>query len=323
MEDESTTIFEGLRKRLQGIAYRMLGSVAEAEDVVQDVWLRWHDAHRSGIANAEAWLVTTTTRASIDHLRSAKVRRESYVGFWLPEPLLADSPPSPEQELERANDLSVAFLTVLERLSPDARAAFLMREVFDAEYIDIASILGTSEASSRQLVSRSRVRLREEGAPRYKVSADAQFKVLRRFSDAMSSGDFAALKFLLAEDAELVSDGGGKVTSFPKPLSGSQRIAQLYFSAHRRYQEALRIELAVINGQWGTLRFIDGQLESVHAYETDGERIVHIHVQRNPDKLARIAVDFLQISRGALSQDWPLERLVGVTQPLLPKESLP
>ena len=292
--EDATQIFEGLRRRLQGIAYRMLGSVAEAEDVVQDVWLRWHDADRLGIANPEAWLVTTTTRASIDHLRSAKVRRESYVGFWLPEPQVDEAQhPSPEQELERAGDLSVAFLTVLERLSPEGRAAFLMREVFDADYSDIASTLGKSEASSRQLVSRSKALLRDGGAPRHKVPAAAQYAVMRQFSDAMKSGDFAALQFLLADDAQLVGDGGGKVTSFPKPLLGARRIAQLFFAAHRRYLDAQRVELVLVNGQWGALRFFHGELESVQAYETDGERILKIHVQRNPDKLARIATAFL------------------------------
>ena len=301
MED-ATQIFEGLRRRLQGIAYRMLGSVAEAEDVVQDVWLRWHDADKPSIANPEAWLVTTTTRASIDHLRSAKARRESYVGFWLPEPLLEEPSPSPEDELERANDLSVAFLTVLERLTPEGRAAFLMREVFDADYADIASLLGKSEASSRQLVSRSKALLRDGGATSHTVPAAAQYAVMHRFSDAMKSGDFAALQFLLASDAELVGDGGGKVTSFPKPLMGARRIAQLFFAAHRRYQDALRIELLVLNGQWAMLRFIDGELESVLSCETDGARILKIHAQRNPDKLARIAAAFSQKSAGRLSQ---------------------
>ena len=159
--DDATHTFQSQRRRLQGIAYRMLGSIAEAEEVVQDAWLRWHDADRSAIANAEAWLVTTTTRMAIDRLRSAKVQREHYVGFWLPEPRLDQTPPSPEQVLERAEDLSVAFLTLLERLTPEARAAFLMREVFDADYDEVARTIGKSEAACRQLVSRAKAQLRE------------------------------------------------------------------------------------------------------------------------------------------------------------------
>ena len=140
--DDATRTFDRLRPRLQGIAYRMLGSTGEAEEVVQDAWLRWHEADRATIANAEAWLVTIATRLAIDRLRAAKVQREHYVGFWLPEPQLADSPHSPEQVLERADDLSVAFLTLLERLAPEARAAFLMREVFDADYHELAQTIG-------------------------------------------------------------------------------------------------------------------------------------------------------------------------------------
>jgi len=155
----------------------MLGSIAEAEEVVQDAWLRWHDADRSAIANAEAWLVTTTTRMAIDRLRSAKVQREHYVGFWLPEPRLDQTPPSPEQVLERAEDLSVAFLTLLERLTPEARAAFLMREVFDADYDEVARTIGKSEAACRQLVSRAKAQLRE-ARPRFTVAPEGAARAL-------------------------------------------------------------------------------------------------------------------------------------------------
>lgn len=287
MEDATRT-FDRLRPRLQGIAYRMLGSTAEAEEVVQDAWLRWHDADRAAIANGEAWLVTIATRIAIDRLRAAKVQREHYVGVWLPEPQLADSPHSPEQVLERADDLSVAFLTLLERLAPEARAAFLMREVFDADYDELAQTIGKSEAACRQMVSRAKAQLRE-ARPRYNVTPEAHLRVMRQFADALSRGDFTSLKSMLAEEAELIGDGGGKVPSFGKPMRGGTRIAQLFYATSLRFKAAVRIELAVINGQWGVLRFIDGALESAQAYETDGERIVRIHVQRNPDKLVRIA----------------------------------
>ena len=286
--DDVTRTFDRLRPRLHGIAYRMLGTRAEAEEVVQDAWLRWNEADRSAILNAEAWLVTITTRIAIDRARAAKVQREHYVGFWLPEPLLDDAPRTPEELLERADDLSVAFLTLLERLAPEARAAFLMREVFDADYDEIALTLGKSQAACRQMVSRAKAQLR--GArPRYKVAPDAHLRVMRQFADALAAGDFTSLKSLVAEEAELIGDGGGKVPSFGKPLRGGQRIAQLFYAAKLRFPGALRIELALINGQWGVLRYINGVLESAQSFETDGERIVRIHVQRNPDKLARIA----------------------------------
>lgn len=283
-------VFHTLRPRLQGIAYRMLGTVAEAEEVVQDAWLRWHEADRSSIDNTEAWLVSVTTRIAIDRLRAAKVEREKYVGFWLPEPQLGEAPASPEQILERAGELSMAFLTLLERLTPEARAAFLMREVLDADYADVAATLGKSEAACRQLVSRARVQLRDTG-PRQAVSPQVHWRLMQQFAAAVADGSIASLKSLLADDAALIGDGGGKVPSFGKVLVGGQRIAQLYFAPVRRFGRDLTVRLAVINGEWGLLRFIAGELESAQSVETDGARVRRIHVQRNPDKLARLAAE--------------------------------
>jgi RNA polymerase sigma-70 factor (ECF subfamily) len=292
---DPTVTFQQLRPRLQGIAYRMLGSTAEAEEVVQDAWLRWNDTAQAAPDNAEAWLVTVATRLSIDRLRAAKVQREHYIGTWLPEPVLTDSPPSPEQLVERADDVSVAFLIVLERLAPEARAAFLLREVFDVDYDELARVIGKTEAACRQIVHRAKSQLREE-RPRYVVTPDSHQRLLGGFARAMSQGDFAALTSMLAEGAELIGDGGGKVPSFGKPLVGGQRVAQLYYATHLRFGDAVRVELAIINGQWGLLRFIDGVLESAQSFETDGERIVRIHVQRNPDKLARVAAAWMASS---------------------------
>jgi RNA polymerase sigma-70 factor (ECF subfamily) len=289
--DDATTTFNRLRPRLQGIAYRMLASSAEAEDVVQDVWLRWHDADKAALASAEAWLVTTTTRLSIDRLRAAKVRRDHYVGFWLPEPVLGDGPATPEQTKELADDVSVAFLVMLERLSPESRAAFLLREVFDADYDEVAAALGKSEAACRQIVHRAKAQLKEE-RPRKTVASEIQLDLMRRFSEALSHGDFAALNSMLDENAELIGDGGGKVPSFGKVMHGGKRIAQLFYATHRRLGDTQRIEIAVLNGQWALLRFFGDVLESAQTYETDGERIVRIHVQRNPDKLVRLAAAF-------------------------------
>jgi RNA polymerase sigma-70 factor (TIGR02957 family) len=289
--DENTRTFDRLRARLEGIAYRMLGSRADAEEVVQDAWLRWHEADKEALESAEAWLVTVTTRLSIDRLRAAKQQREQYPGLWLPEPVLTDSPATPEQVLERADDISVAFLLMLERLAPEARAAFLMREVFDEDYGEVARTIGKTEAACRQLVHRAKAQLGEE-RPKYSVSKEAHLNLLRGFAQAAASGNFEGMRTLLAEGAQLIGDGGGKVPSFGVPLVGARRIAQLLYASNRRFGDKLRVELALINGQWGILRFIDGVLESAQSYETDGERIVRIHVQRNPDKLARIAAAF-------------------------------
>ena len=284
--DNRTSIFQSHRRRLHGIAYRMLGSPAEAEDVLQDAWLRWNESDTGNLRSAEAWLVTVVTRLAIDRLRALRSERESYTGFWLPEPLVELASESPEQQLELADQVSVAFLAVLEQLAPEERAAFLLRQVFDADYADVALALGKSEAACRQLVHRAAERLRA-GKPRFAVSRDRHLALLRAFAEAAGSGDLLRIKALLADDAELVSDGGGKVNSFGKVLRGSQRLAQLYFAISRRSGAAMRLVLVDVNGLPGLARFIDGALESIQSFETDGERILSIHTQRNPDKLAR------------------------------------
>ena len=289
--DDATLTFNRHRPRLQGIAYRMLGSVAEAEEVVQDAWLRWHEAAKDAFDSAEAWLVTVVTRLSIDRLRAAKVQREHYIGAWMPEPTLTGaphSPATPEQLLERADNISVAFLAVLERLAPEARAAFLLREVFDADYDEVARTIGKSEAACRQLVHRAKAQV-QEGRPRFSVPRETHERLLRAFADAAARGSLHELKALMAEDAELIGDGGGKVPTFGKSLHGSQRVAQLYFALWRRMGPAVRMEIVDINGEPGMLRFLGGELESAQTFEIEDGRIVRIRAQRNPDKLARIA----------------------------------
>lgn len=290
--DDPTLTFDSHRRRLQGIAYRMLGSVAEAEEVVQDAWLRWHEADKASFDSAEAWLVTVVTRLSIDRLRAAKVQREHYIGAWMPEPTLTESPDTPEESLERADNISVAFLAVLERLAPEARAAFLMREVFEADYDEVALTLGKSEAACRQLVHRAKAQV-QDARPRYQVSRETHQRLLRAFADAAARGSMQDLKALMTEEVELIGDGGGKVQTFSKVLTGNQRLAQLYFSLWRRMGPVVRMELVEINGEPGLLRFIDGELESAQTFEIEGDRIARIRVQRNPDKLARIAQRFV------------------------------
>lgn len=291
MNDAAHT-FDQLRPRLQQIAYRMLGSVAEAEDVVQDVWLRWHGAAKHTINNKEAWLVAVTTRLSIDQLRAVKAQRELYSGIWLPEPLMTDFPDTPEEISERADDVSMAYLLLLERLTPEARAAFLLHEVFDADYEQIAETLGKSQTACRQLVSRAKKQLHTD-QPRFTVPLKTQLHLMQEFAQVLERGDFAGMIALLAEDAVLMGDGGGKVTSFPKPMLGGKRIAQLFLAASLRYKTELRIQLASLNEQWALLRYIQGELESALMFEVDHERITRIFVQRNPDKLARLAAAYM------------------------------
>lgn len=286
MEDP-TDLFTRLRPRLFGVAYRMLGSVPEAEDVVQDVWLRWHGAEQADIDNPEAWLVATTTRRAIDGLRLARRAREHYVGIWLPEPLLTDDALTPEYLLETANDLSVAFLNVLERLAPDARAAFLLHDVLDQGYDVVAHTLDKSEAACRQIVHRARQQLRQ-ARPRYNVPQEVHQRLMRRFAEAVSRGDFRSMKSMMAESAVLMGDGGGIVSSFPRPMLGGARIAQLLYAPHLRRKDQLRVVPVELNGRMGLLRYFDGELESAMAFDTDGERIVEILVQRNPHKLQRL-----------------------------------
>ncbi|QGM05634.1 RNA polymerase sigma-70 factor [Stenotrophomonas maltophilia] len=286
MEDP-TALFMHLRPRLLGIAYRMLGSAAEAEDVVQEVWLRWHGADRGQIACPEAWLVTTTVRRAVDELRLVRHAREHYVGMWLPEPILTEGPATPEAVLEIASDLSVAFLSVLERLAPDARAAFLLHDIFDQDYAQVAVTLEKSEAACRQIIHRARQQLRLERR-RYRVPEDVHRRLMQQFAEAAISGDLEQMKALMDDSAILLGDGGGVVPSFPRPLVGGDRIARLFYAPHLRDAHRMRIEPRFFNGRLGLLRYFDGLLESAMAFDTDGSRIVEVLVQRNPAKLARI-----------------------------------
>ena len=280
--------FTVLRPRLFGIAYRMLGVRADAEDVLQDAWLRWSRTDPATLQSAEAWLVTVVTRLSIDRLRALKAEREAYVGWWLPEPLVEPlDERTPETVAELAGELSVAFLYVLERLGPEERAAFLLRQVFDYDYPDIAAQLGKSEAACRQMVHRASERV-QQARTRFEVPHGAHQQLLQRFIAAAQSGERRAIEALLSQDAMLIGDGGGKVQSFPHPLVGAFRIANLYWAQWRRLADQVVYRAVRINGEPGLLRYINGRLESAQAVVTDGERIVAIYAIRNPDKLAGI-----------------------------------
>ncbi|MDQ8022319.1 MAG: RNA polymerase sigma-70 factor [Moraxellaceae bacterium] len=289
-------LFNTHRKRLLGVAYRMLGSRSDAEDVVQDAWLRWDAADASVLQSAEAWLVTVTTRLCIDRLRAVRHEREHYKGPWLPEPLIEteDPAPSPEQVVELASDVSMAFLAVLERLSPDERAAFLLREVFDLDYPDIARMLERNETSVRQLVSRAKTRVRED-RPRVSVSRDAHRSLLERFMEATRSGQQAALQALFAADAQFVADGGGKVLSVLKELHGADRIVRFFEMVARQVGPRLAYRHALVNGEPGLLRYLDGKFDAAISFITDGERILACHIVRNPDKLQQVPATLLSL----------------------------
>lgn len=280
--------FQALRPRLFGIAYRMLGVRADAEDVVQDAWLRWMATDRDALQSAEAWLVTVATRLAIDRLRAAKLERETYYGEWLPEPIVEFEEQTPERIVERADDLSVAFLHLLERLGPEERAAYLLRQAFDYDYGEIAAMLGKSEPAVRQSVHRAAERIKLE-RPRFDVPRETHLQLLQRFVAAASSGDRGAIRALLADDVAAIGDGGGKVPSVPGGMHGGERVTNLFWAHHRRLGESITYRIASINGTPGFLRYVEGKLESAQAVVTDGERIVAFYAVRNPDKLARIA----------------------------------
>lgn len=281
--------FAAARPRLFALAYRMLGTRADAEDLVQDAWLRWHrqDARegRDELQSAEAWLVTVTTRLAIDRLRAAKTEREAYTGWWLPEPLVALDERSPEALVEQAGELSLALLWVLERLAPEERAAYLLREVFEHDYADIAAALDRTEAACRQLVHRAATRVQQD-RPRFTVTPDAHRRVIAQFVAAATSGQRDAIKALLADEVQLIGDGGGKVPALSGRFFDADRITNLYWALSRRSGTQVVYRIAQVNGEPGLLRYVDGQLESAQAIVTDGTHIVAFYVVRNPDKLA-------------------------------------
>ena len=282
-------IFAGHRDRLFGIAYRMLGSRADAEDVLQDAWLRWHEQDASELRSTEAWLTTMVTRLAIDRLRAAKTQRAAYFGPWLPEPLAEIEVATPESHAEFASDVSVAFMHLLERLGEEERAAFVLHDVFDCDYDDIAETLGKTPAACRQLVHRARERVTSERR-RFRVDEAARIDMLKRFMAAAESGDFNAIKSMFTPDALMTSDGGGKATAVFRPLLGAARIARLWWAISRR-PEAPGIErrLVRINGEVGLAFYFRGRLHSVATVDTDGERIHNYYSISNPDKLRTYA----------------------------------
>jgi RNA polymerase sigma-70 factor (ECF subfamily) len=288
--DPQTALFQQHRPRLFGLAYRMLGTPADAEDVLHDAWLRWHAQDTSALDDPEAWLVTVTTRLALDRLRRAKTERAHYSGPWLPEPATVDAD-QPEAQLEHAESLTLSFLVLLERLSAEERAAFLLREVFDYSHAETAAMLEISEDACRQRVHRAKQRLREDRPRRTMPDTDTQRRLLERFMQALRQPDLPTLRALFAEDAMSVADGGGLARATLRPLHGADRLARLYMQIalqQRRYG-GVRHEIHQLNGMPALLGWYGDTLVSASWIDDDGERITAVHALRHPGKLARLA----------------------------------
>ena len=292
MTDRSTEVAEAeLRPLLFSIAYRMLGTVGDAEDVVQEAFLRLARSRQEGtrVENARAFLTTVTTRLAIDQLRSARARRETYFGPWLPEPMITVPDPDPAEAAEMADSLSLSFLVLLETLSPVERAVFLLREVFDYGYDKIAQIVEKSEPNCRQIFARARKRI-DEGKPRFQADRERRHELVGRFLQALEGGDVEGFVEMLAADVVFTGDGGGKARGLPRPIYGQARVGRLLAAFMPEYVAiGGRIELTEINGQPGTLNFdADGKLINVFVFEIAEDQIQAIRSIINPDKLAHL-----------------------------------
>jgi RNA polymerase sigma factor (sigma-70 family) len=282
---DAAAVFEAERPRLVRLAHRMLGSFAEAEDVVQEGWLRWSAAEHAAIRSPAAWLTRVVTRLALDALKSARARRESYFGPWLPEPVVE------AEEEAAADEVTVTLMLALERLSPLERAAFLLHDVFGQPVEEIAATLGRDGAAVRQLASRARRHVRDS-RPRFAIDRDASARVTRAFFAAASTGDVAALSSLLAEDVVLRSDGGGRVIAFRNPIFGLARVLRLYAGLNRKYGTTAEfLRPARIDGLPGFVSRERGGILQTTALDIADGRIRAIYVVRNPDKLRHVGAD--------------------------------
>lgn len=286
--DDATDIFETHRARLLRIAYRMLGSRSEAEDVVQNAWLRWVAADRASVAAPYPFLARVVTRLCLDEMKSARARRETYVGAWLPEPLV-----EVEEERLDEDDLTLTLMMALERLSPLERAAFLLHDVFGVPLGEVADTLDREAAAVRQLAVRARRNI-QAARPRFPVEREEGERIARAFFAASTSGDTATLRTLLAENVVLRADGGGKVLAFINPIAGLDRLLRLYEGVRRKWGEgwAQMLEPAWIDGLPGYVSRERGDVLQTTALAIEGGRITAIYITRNPDKLGHVARAF-------------------------------
>ena len=283
---DAAAVFAEERPKLFGVAYRMLGSVADAEDVIQETFLRWQEVvdAGTGIESPSAYLTTMVSRRCLDELRSARRRREQYVGEWLPEPLLEDDRLDPAATTELADSLSTAFLVVLEALSPGERAAFLLHDVFGYEYPELARILGRGEPACRQLVARARRRIAER-RPRFDVSPEEHARLLSEFMHATAAGDVDGLVSLLAHDAVLVADGGGVVTASRNPITGADRVARWMVGVAKKAGWAVSFGMETVNGLPGVVIRSHGVVYGVMSMDLRDGKIQNVYIQVNPEKL--------------------------------------
>ncbi len=292
MSDEATheATFEMHRQQLVAVAYRMTGSVADAEDVVQEAYLRWQGVDPASVQSPRAFLSQVVSRLCLDVLKSARARREAYVGPWLPEPVLGEGAMAVDDATELAQDITMALMMALERLSPSERVAFLLHDVFDASYADVAAALDRSEAACRQLVSRARAHLQSE-RPRYTPSRDESERVVRAFGAAVLTGDIDALRAVLAENAVLYPDGGGQVVSAVRPILGRDRVARFLLGVTKKFPlgESAKFSEETVNGVPGFYIEEEGRPLQTMAFDIRDGRIASVYVVRNPEKLARLA----------------------------------
>jgi RNA polymerase sigma-70 factor (ECF subfamily) len=287
-QNELTETFEAMRPRLFGIAYRMLETRADAEDAVQESWFRLNRARagHQGVDSVEGFLVTTITRICIDELKSARVKRERYVGPWLPEPILTEGPRA-EAEVDRHEALSLALLQVLDRLDPLERAVFLLREAFSYPYEEVARIVGKREDHCRQIAHRAATRVRAE-RPRVEADAAAHRRLLTAFITAAEEGDLPGLESLLTEDVVAVSDGGGKATAATRPIHGPDRVARFIAGVTAKGAPGAEVALVELNGLPGAVVRLDGEVIVAMSLDVQGDRIRRIYIVRNPEKLGGV-----------------------------------
>jgi RNA polymerase sigma-70 factor (TIGR02957 family) len=286
-------VFEANRELLFAVAYRMLGTVADAEDAVQDAWLRWSAAPRADVVQPRAYLTRTITNIALNRLRSARARRESYVGSWLPEPLLTATGPDAADRAELAESVSLAMLVVLESLTPEERAVFVLHEVFGFGHAEIAAAIGRTDASVRQLMHRAREHVQAR-RPRFDVDAGHQREVTQRFLAAAAGGDIDQLMTVLAPDVTLLSDGGGKAKAPLRPITGAAKVARFLAAISAQPYMGIDVsdmtaEVAEINGGLGTLITAGGRPIAAVTTVIAGDRITAIQLVANPDKLRALA----------------------------------
>jgi RNA polymerase sigma-70 factor (ECF subfamily) len=284
MVSDHDRIFEQNRQRLRRLAYRLLGSLADADDIVQDVYVRWHRAEFCELHAPEAWLTTAVTRLCVDRMRARSRQREAYAGCWLPEPFSVVDPALPDRDLEIAADLSMALLVLLERLTPAERAVFLLHDAFEYSHGEIGVMIGKAEPACRQILRRARKHI-HAGRPRFRVSDDLSGELVTRFLEALRSHDHHSLMMLMSEDATLATDSGGRVRATLKVVDGNDRIARLLVGVERKRAGAVIEKMMLINCEFGIVIYTAAHPVAILWFEIEASKITRVYRILNPDKL--------------------------------------